>query len=180
MKPLSKFEAYGILGSVAMLALVLTVIRYDFVNITELANTDAQQSASVIVVDETNANEQSALANAIVDGAAGGELTSMIVDDVTIGEGTSVTKGDTVTVQYIGRLQNGQEFDNSYTRGMPFTFTVGEGKVIQGWDEGVVGMRVGGQRILVIPSDMAYGKSGYGPIPGGATLVFSIELLEIQ
>ena len=88
--------------------------------------------------------------------------------------------GDTVSVHYVGTLQNGTEFDNSNKRGAPFEFTVGGGQVIKGWDEGLVGMRVGGQRILVIPSDMAYGEKGIGPIPGGATLVFSIELIAIK
>ena len=71
-------------------------------------------------------------------------------------------------------------YDNSYIKGQPFTVEVGAGRVIQGWDQGVVGMKVGGQRILIIPANLAYGKDGAGPIPGGATLVFAIELLEIK
>lgn len=85
-----------------------------------------------------------------------------------------------MTVHYIGTLQNGQEFDNSNKRGEPFTFTVGEGRVIKGWEEGIVGMKVGGKRILVIPAAMGYGQKGYGPIPPGANLVFAIDLLEIK
>jgi FKBP-type peptidyl-prolyl cis-trans isomerase len=83
-------------------------------------------------------------------------------------------------VHYIGTLQNGQQFDNSHTRGEAFTFTVGEGMVIKGWDEGLLGMKVGGQRLLVIPPDMAYGANAIGPIPANSTLLFSIELIEIK
>ncbi|MCA9355820.1 FKBP-type peptidyl-prolyl cis-trans isomerase [Candidatus Kaiserbacteria bacterium] len=104
----------------------------------------------------------------------------MVIDDVKLGVGDEVKKGDTVSVHYVGTLQNGQEFDNSKKRGDPFEFIVGKGMVIEGWDKGLVGMKVGGQRILIIPSDMAYGDNGVGPIPGGATLVFSIELLAIK
>ena len=97
-----------------------------------------------------------------------------------VGSGQSVKIGDTISVDYIGTLQNGQEFDNSYKRGTPFSFTVGEGKVIKGWDQGVVGMKIGGKRILVIPSDLAYGSKGYGPIPSETNLVFIVELLKIN
>ncbi|MAZ56424.1 peptidylprolyl isomerase [bacterium] len=89
-------------------------------------------------------------------------------------------KGDYVTVHYIGSLPNGQQFDNSYKKGEPFSFKVGDGKVIAGWEEGILGMKVGGQRILVIPASMAYGSKAMGPIPGGSNLVFTVELLSIE
>jgi len=104
----------------------------------------------------------------------------LIIDDVIIGTGAPVEEGDTLAVHYIGRLQNGQEFDNSYKKGVPFTFEVGEGKVIAGWEQGVIGMKEGGQRILVIPSELAYGRGGFGPIPPNAVLVFSIELISVN
>ncbi|MCA9368626.1 FKBP-type peptidyl-prolyl cis-trans isomerase, partial [Candidatus Kaiserbacteria bacterium] len=88
--------------------------------------------------------------------------------------------GDTVAVHYVGNLQGGAEFDNSRKRGTPFEFTVGKGMVIEGWDKGLVGMQVGGQRALVIPPEMAYGEQGIGPIPPNSTLVFMIELVEIK
>jgi len=109
-----------------------------------------------------------------------GKLKNMVIEDIKVGDGREVKKGDMVSVHYVGTLQNGTEFDNSKKRGQPFDFTVGAGQVIKGWDEGLVGMKVGGQRILVIPPDMAYGDRGVGPIPGGATLVFSIELLDVK
>ena len=83
-------------------------------------------------------------------------------------------------VHYSGRLENGQEFDNSQKRGAPLEFTVGAGQVIAGWEQGLLGMKVGGERVLNIPPELAYGEQGIGPIPGGATLTFTIELLEIK
>jgi FKBP-type peptidyl-prolyl cis-trans isomerase len=132
----------------------------------------------VFVSDE--GDQAGNLRDAIVSAAdSTGNLSKLIVDDVIFGTGDEVKVGDTVTVHYIGTLQNGQEFDNSNKRGTPFTFTVGEGKVIKGWEEGIVGLKKGGKRILVVPSDLCYGDKGYGPIPGGANLVFAVDLLEI-
>ena len=109
-----------------------------------------------------------------------GDLNKLVIDDVKIGTGNEVKNGDTVVVNYAGTLQNGTEFDNSKKRGEPLTFKVGEGRVIQGWEQGLIGMKVGGQRILVIPPEMGYGNQSVGPIPANSVLVFSIELLEIK
>jgi len=109
-----------------------------------------------------------------------GRLERMVIDDVKVGEGEAVKAGDTVVVHYIGRLPDGTEFDNSRSRGQTFQFTVGAGQVIAGWEEGIIGMQTGGQRILIVPPEKAYGPGGYGPIPPNATLVFSIELIAIQ
>lgn len=179
MSPINRVEVIGIFLSIAVMALVLAAVRFDGSNFA-LDISGASQTAGVITVDESASNQEAALANAIVEGAPGATLQKMIIDDVIIGEGKEVSEGDTVSVHYIGRLQNGQEFDNSYHRGTPFTFEVGAGRVIEGWEQGLVGMQAGGQRVLVIPSHMAYGDTGAGPIPGGATLVFAIELLEIN
>ena len=101
--------------------------------------------------------------------------------DLTIGtQSEEVQVGDRVSVHYHGWLTNNQLFDSSYISGNPFSFTVGTGFVIPGWDEGVVGMRVGGERQLVIPPNLAYGAAGRGPIPPNATLIFEIELIGIQ
>jgi len=100
----------------------------------------------------------------------------------TIKEGTGqeAKAGDKVTVDYVGTLENGTRFDSSIDKGTPFTFTLGEGQVIQGWDLGVLGMKVGEKRKLIIPSNLAYGPDDYGPIPGGSTLIFEVDLLGIN
>jgi FKBP-type peptidyl-prolyl cis-trans isomerase len=101
--------------------------------------------------------------------------------DVKEGTGTAAKSGDTVEVHYTGRLKDGTKFDSSVDRGMPFSFPLGAGKVIKGWDEGVAGMKVGGKRKLIIPSELGYGKRGAGAkIPPDAELTFDVELLKIK
>ena len=101
--------------------------------------------------------------------------------DVTEGNGTEATADRTVSVHYTGWLPNGEKFDSSRDRNEPFSFTLGAGQVIAGWDEGVAGMKVGGRRKLVIPADLGYGTAGAPPaIPPGATLVFDVELLDVR
>lgn len=101
--------------------------------------------------------------------------------DLAQGDGATATAGKSVTVHYTGWLPNGEKFDSSRDRNEPFSFTLGAGQVIAGWDEGVAGMKVGGRRKLVIPPDLAYGTAGAPPdIPPGATLVFDVELLNVR
>lgn len=99
--------------------------------------------------------------------------------DEVVGTGDEVKSGDTVTVHYLGTLENGVKFDSSYDRNAPFTTQIGVGHVIKGWDEGIVGMKTGGKRKLVIPSDLGYGNQSAGSIPPNSTLVFEVELLKI-
>ena len=105
----------------------------------------------------------------------------LVVTDVVEGEGDVAEVGDPVTMQYVGVLyEDGTEFDASWDRGAPFDFTLGTGQVIAGWDEGIVGMREGGRRQLVIPPALGYGDQGAGDaIPPGATLVFVVDLVEV-
>jgi FKBP-type peptidyl-prolyl cis-trans isomerase len=101
--------------------------------------------------------------------------------DVKIGTGTEAVAGKTVVVNYIGRLVDGKQFDASCDRGQPFDFVLGTGSVIQGWDQGVAGMKIGGQRRLIIPSSLGYGENGAGAdIPPNAALIFDVELLEVR
>jgi peptidylprolyl isomerase len=101
--------------------------------------------------------------------------------DLEVGTGDVAASGQTVSVHYTGWLTDGAMFDSSLSRGQPFEFRLGQGQVIQGWDEGVAGMRVGGSRQLLIPANLAYGERGAGGvIPPGATLVFEVQLLGVQ
>lgn len=107
------------------------------------------------------------------------EATELKIEDIKIGDGAEAKSGDSVKVNYVGTLTNGNKFDSSYDRNEPFEFDLGSGQVIEGWDKGVAGMKVGGKRKLTIPSQMAYGDREIGEIPANSTLIFEIELLEI-
>ena len=103
----------------------------------------------------------------------------LIIVDIVVGDGPVAETGDPAAVHYIGRLADGTQFESSYDGGQPYSFVVGAGQVIPGWDLGVPGMRVGGTRQLTIPPHLAYGSSGRGPIPPNSTLTFDIELVEL-
>ena len=107
--------------------------------------------------------------------------TELVKTDITVGSGDEAVKGKNVSVHYVGvAWSNGQEFDASWNRGDAFEFRLGAGQVIQGWDDGVAGMKVGGRRQLTIPPDMGYGSRGAGGvIKGGETLVFVVDLLNV-
>lgn len=101
--------------------------------------------------------------------------------DQVVGTGVEAVAGKTVSVHYTGWLASGQKFDSSVDRGQPFSFPLGAGRVIKGWDEGVQGMKVGGKRKLTIPSELGYGSRGAGGvIPPNATLIFDVELLDVR
>ena len=111
------------------------------------------------------------------------EVTGTLeIQDTQVGTGATAANGNTVTVNYIGMFTNGTVFDNSYVTGQPVTFRIGANpaQVIAGFEQGVVGMRVGGKRRLRVPPNLAYGSAGRGPIPPNATLVFDVELMAVQ
>lgn len=108
------------------------------------------------------------------------DVTELKMEDTKAGTGAEAQNGKRVTVHYTGTLTNGTKFDSSKDHGQPFTLTLGQGQVIQGWEKGLLGMKVGGQRKLTIPPSMGYGAQAMGPIPANSTLVFEIELLNVE
>jgi FKBP-type peptidyl-prolyl cis-trans isomerase len=132
-----------------------------------------QELTNVVTSTTTPMTQASAIPTVIPS-----ELTAT---DLVVGTGAEATAGSRVTVHYVGRLTDGTVFDASEARGQAFTFDLGAGQVIRGWDVGVVGMKVGGTRQLIIPAAMAYGERGAGAlIPPGATLVFDVTLLGVE
>jgi peptidylprolyl isomerase len=117
-----------------------------------------------------------------VEVPTGAPPKTLQIDDITEGDGAEAKAGDTVTVEYVGvSYSNGQEFDSSWERPEPFSFQLGSGQVIPGWDDGIAGMKVGGRRQLIIPPDLAYGKQGSPPAIGpNETLVFVVDLNDVQ
>ena len=107
--------------------------------------------------------------------------TELTIQDTVVGTGAEAVPGTEVTVNYVGMLPDGTVFDASANHGQPFSFPLGAGAVIPGWDQGVAGMKEGGKRVLIIPSDLAYGAAGAGGvIPPNATLIFEVELLQVK
>ncbi|MGY5865132.1 MAG: FKBP-type peptidyl-prolyl cis-trans isomerase [Candidatus Thorarchaeota archaeon] len=109
-------------------------------------------------------------------------MAELQIEDLVFGNGEELTQGQTVVVHYTGWLTDGKKFDSSVDRGQPFEFKIGVGQVIQGWDQGVLTMKIGGKRKLTIPPEMAYGDQdvGNGLIPANSTLVFEVELLGLK
>ncbi|OGH13651.1 MAG: hypothetical protein A2860_00305 [Candidatus Levybacteria bacterium RIFCSPHIGHO2_01_FULL_37_33] len=107
-------------------------------------------------------------------------ITKLLIEDTQVGTGTPAASGNTITVNYTGMFTDGKVFDSSEGR-QPLTVEIGTGKVIAGWDQGIIGMRMGGKRRLIIPADLAYGQKGAGGvIPPNTTLIFDIELLDVK
>lgn len=107
-------------------------------------------------------------------------MNGLTITDERVGTGAEAVPGRTITVNYKGTFQDGSKFDSSYDRGEPFTFALGGGQVIAGWDQGFAGMKVGGKRKIVVPPALGYGPNDYGPIPGNSTLIFEVELLDVK
>lgn len=108
-------------------------------------------------------------------------MEELKIEDIKVGTGEEAVSGKKITVNYSGTLTDGTKFDSSYDRGTPFSFTLGVGEVIQGWDKGFAGMKIGGKRKLTIPSELGYGANGAGGvIPPNATLIFEVELLKVE
>jgi peptidylprolyl isomerase len=145
---------------------------------------------AVIVVVATGGDDNGSSSSSGVDTSTkpkvevptGPPPTTLQIDDTVVGDGAEAKAGDTVTMQYVGvNYSNGEEFDASWGKPEPFTFQLGAGSVIPGWDQGIPGMKVGGRRELVIPPDLGYGAQGQPPaIKPNETLVFVVDLLDVQ
>ena len=112
--------------------------------------------------------------------ANAGTSQGVIIKDEVVGTGAVAEAGDTISAHYIGRLTDGRVFDSSRDRGVPISFILGVGQVIQGWDNGLLGMKVGGKRVLTISPEFGYGSRSVGTIPANSTLVFEVELLDVK
>ncbi|MBI1984709.1 MAG: FKBP-type peptidyl-prolyl cis-trans isomerase [Candidatus Wildermuthbacteria bacterium] len=141
-----------------------------YITVLNKSSEQEQNSASNAPVTENKeTNNQPAMEN------------TLKIEDIKIGEGTEAKAGNTVLVNYIGTLTDGTKFDSSYDRGLPLSFVLGQGQVIAGWDQGILGMKIGGKRKLTIPPSLAYGEAGAGGvIPPNATLIFEVELVEVN
>ena len=143
------------------------------VKATPAANSDANAASA-------DSNAASANAASATEKGAQGDVTELKIVDERVGTGPAAKSGDQLSMNYKGTLTNGKVFDQSYGRA-PFDFQLGAGNVIKGWDQGIVGMKVGGKRKLVIPPNLGYGEQGAGAdIPPGATLIFEVELLSVN
>jgi FKBP-type peptidyl-prolyl cis-trans isomerase len=131
-----------------------------------------------IQTNTTNSNPQTnnMTTNSNPSTPAGG----LVIQDQVLGTGAEAIPGSLITVNYVGTLENGKKFDSSIDRGQPFKFVLGSGQVIQGWEQGFAGMKVGGSRKLIIPPSLGYGANQVGPIPPNSTLIFEVQLLGVD
>ncbi|MAF59787.1 MAG: FKBP-type peptidyl-prolyl cis-trans isomerase [Candidatus Pacebacteria bacterium] len=158
MKKLSKNENVAVFVSlVAVVAFFLVGLVSALVSKITVTNIDAEVPGTPVEVNASN----------------------LAARDLVVGEGAEAVSGKVITVHYVGTLDSGQVFDSSVARGTPFTFTLGVGQVIQGWELGVRGMKVGGKRTLIIPPELAYGAIGGHPLQT-ETLNFEVELLDVK
>lgn len=167
-----------------VIALAVTGVFFGGLSIYMNASRNPEQAEQPVALGDTFGSQpsagQPAATNNLNQPIQNNMPTELEIKDVVVGTGAEAKAGDTVSVHYTGTFIDGTKFDSSVDRGQPFDFKLGAGMVIPGWDQGVAGMKVGGKRKLVIPSDLAYGPNDYGPIPGGSTLLFDVELLGIK
>jgi len=166
-------------GIAVAVALAVIIFFFVFGGTAFFAGPPPQDSAAAVApAVPSDTGDQ----NPLTAPAPSGDVTQLQATDEVVGTGATAAAGDTVTVNYIGALTDGTVFDASANHGSSgFTFALGGGQVIKGWDEGLIGMREGGKRRLVIPPDLAYGNQAVGNvIPANATLIFEVELVKVQ
>jgi peptidylprolyl isomerase len=144
--------------------------------------TDVEEPTLKVVKVEPGPGEGDINKKPVIPKQTGEPPKELVAQDLIVGKGKGAKEGDKVSVQYVGVLhENGKEFDSSWKRGEPFEVTLGQGAVIQGWDQGLIGIKEGGRRRLIIPADLAYGEQGSPPtIPANAALVFDIDAEKIN
>lgn len=160
-------------GIAVALALAVIAMFFIFPGLSPFGRVAAPTEQNAAVTTDTSSTNTMPTENA----------DKLQVIDEIVGAGAEAVPGDSVTVKYVGSFTNGTVFDASSKHqetANGFTFNLGAGQVIKGWDQGVVGMKVGGKRKLIIPASLGYGPNDYGPIPGNSTLVFEVELLNVQ
>lgn len=171
-----RFTREELVGSAVSLVVVTALfafLRFDVLSM--IWPTDTEESVDILTIDASHGGQ--GIGKAM---NARGEVVDLIIDDVVEGTGKEVKNGSRVSVHYVGTLIDGTRFDNSYEKGEPYTFTVGTKSVIAGWDQGLMGMREGGERILVVPAHLGYGARTLPNIPAHSTLLFSIELIDVE
>lgn len=180
--------------TIALIFLVTTLATSVFVVLAIIDESKSKNDPAITQTDPTAALEQAAENTCAINVVSGQEtlpvpevyqpaadVTDLETTDLQAGEGAEVKAGDCLVAKYYGTLaSNGEKFDENFTTDAGLIFQVGAGNVIQGWDEGIVGMKVGGTRQLVIPSDKAYGSNGQGSIPADSDLIFVVKILEIK
>jgi FKBP-type peptidyl-prolyl cis-trans isomerase len=172
MKKLSRNEWIAVAIAIIVVGLFLWPVFSNSLNSTQSAQSVGQAASDDSSTATTN-NVTTSIQNTMAN--------QLQIQDTTVGTGATAAAGDTVSVLYVGKLTDGKVFDSTSAHGgQPFTFTLGAGQVIQGWDQGLIGMKVGGERVLTIPSDLGYGAQGAGGvIPPNATLIFDVKLVKI-
>ena len=166
----AKFNWMSLAGYIAL----IRVVTYGIVYVINYTNKPVEVKKEVV------AESSPIVQNSPSTKKMQEDVTELKIEDLVVGTGAEAVTGKVISVHYTGTLTNGTKFDSSKDRGEPFEFTLGAGLVIQGWDKGFAGMKVGGKRKLTIPSEMGYGDMGSGPIPPNATLIFEVELLDVK
>ena len=137
-------------------------------------------AAKPVTTPQASTNLKDTKSKPQVPAQKGAPPKKLVVKDIVVGKGRAAKKGDKLSMQYVGVLfDDGSEFDSSWDSGQPFEFTLGQGMVIKGWDQGLVGIKPGGRRELIIPPDLAYGPQGQGPIGPNETLVFVVDAVKV-
>jgi len=173
----SKFVV-AVLALVMIVALTITIFSQVFASDLLKAKTESAAKSAQTSVKVTPVSTAPVIKTTPPSSVA--RTTTFVAEDTVVGTGAVVTKGSTVTIHYKGMLTDGTIFDSSYARNQPFSTQIGVGRVIKGWDEGIIGMKVGGKRKLTIAPEYGYGSQANQAIPANSTLIFETELLEVK